>query len=232
MVRVQKKARGRTTGTGGSSGLPCAMVLRLIRDLPGDQLGCHRRLAGQVPRDLAPALERQDHAISPSAQNAARRARIAPGDVRPSHPAPNVRDDREPPLFLGCGISESIVLICPTTQCRGPAASWHDGQFAHGVYARLFRPPSFRGARRTVFQLHRQHRDQIVTAARHPRHIISRGFFRWRLSEEVPVRAAPSPWSVIQPLHRLGLAACIREFYWRRLARAKVEDGSSPKASW
>ena len=31
--------------------------------------------------------------------NAARRARIAPGDVRPSHPAPNVRDDREPPLL-------------------------------------------------------------------------------------------------------------------------------------
>src|SRR2546430_8156314 len=24
---------------------------------------------------------------------------IAPGDVRPSHPAPNVRDDREPPLL-------------------------------------------------------------------------------------------------------------------------------------
>ena len=36
MVRVQQKARGRTTGTGGSSGLPCAMVLRLIRALPGD----------------------------------------------------------------------------------------------------------------------------------------------------------------------------------------------------
>src|SRR5258708_14967277 len=32
----RKKARGRTTGTGGSSGLPCAMALRLIRDLPGD----------------------------------------------------------------------------------------------------------------------------------------------------------------------------------------------------
>src|SRR5580704_18261020 len=31
-----KKARGRTTGTGGSSGLPCAMVLRLIRALLGD----------------------------------------------------------------------------------------------------------------------------------------------------------------------------------------------------
>jgi hypothetical protein len=35
--------------------------------------------------------------------HAARRAKIAPGNVRPSHPAPNVRDDREPPLFSGAG---------------------------------------------------------------------------------------------------------------------------------
>ncbi len=32
-----KKARGRTTGTSRTTGLPCAVVLRLIRDLPGDQ---------------------------------------------------------------------------------------------------------------------------------------------------------------------------------------------------
>ena len=38
-----KKARGRTTGTSRTSGLPCAMVLRLIRALPGDRLSCHRR---------------------------------------------------------------------------------------------------------------------------------------------------------------------------------------------
>ena len=31
-----KKARGRTTGSAGTSGLPCAMVLRLIRGLPGE----------------------------------------------------------------------------------------------------------------------------------------------------------------------------------------------------
>src|ERR1700704_3031475 len=28
----------------------------------------------------------------------------------------------------GCETSESIVLICPTTQCRGCATDWHDGQ--------------------------------------------------------------------------------------------------------
>ena len=43
MVRVQQKARGRTTGSAGTPGLPCAMVLRLIRGLPGETgLCCHR----------------------------------------------------------------------------------------------------------------------------------------------------------------------------------------------
>jgi hypothetical protein len=40
MVRVRKKARGRTTGDGRTTGLPCAMALRLIRDLPRDRLSC------------------------------------------------------------------------------------------------------------------------------------------------------------------------------------------------
>jgi hypothetical protein len=30
---------------------------------------------------------------------------------------------------------ENIVLICPTPQAPIRAADWHDGQFAHGVYA-------------------------------------------------------------------------------------------------
>src|SRR5260370_16698077 len=51
MVRVQQKARGRTTGTGGSSGLPLAMVLRLIRDLPV----CHALLPPSPPRPLPQA---------------------------------------------------------------------------------------------------------------------------------------------------------------------------------
>jgi hypothetical protein len=64
--RAAKVARGRTTGGAGSSGLPCAMVLRLIRDLPGD-----RALLPPSSVDhsttLAPASGRQDHTISPSA---------------------------------------------------------------------------------------------------------------------------------------------------------------------
>jgi len=35
MVRVQQEARGRTTGTAETTGLPCAMALRLIRALLG-----------------------------------------------------------------------------------------------------------------------------------------------------------------------------------------------------
>src|SRR5882724_5620286 len=102
MVRVQQKARGRTTGTGGSSGLPCAMVLTVsfvlfpvtIAWLPPSPV---RRES--VFTTLAPALERQNHTTSPSAQTPFVRAIIALGDVRPSHPIPNVRDDREPPLY-------------------------------------------------------------------------------------------------------------------------------------
>ena len=90
-----KKARGRTTGTGGSSGLPCAMVLRLIRDLPGDRAflppsPCRNKFL----RDLAPASGRQDHTISPSA------AMPLVIDIACVHRIPpRVRDDRDPPLL-------------------------------------------------------------------------------------------------------------------------------------
>ncbi len=51
---------------------------------------------------LAPASERQDHTTSPSAATSFVRALFARLTLpRPSHPVPNVRDDREPPLFSG-----------------------------------------------------------------------------------------------------------------------------------
>src|SRR5712664_2478745 len=101
MVRVQQKARGRTTGTGGSSGLPCAMVLTVSFALsPVTGLFCHRHFAGHVPQSLAPASGRQDHTTSPSAATSFVRALFTHLTLpRPSHPAPNVRDDREPPLL-------------------------------------------------------------------------------------------------------------------------------------
>jgi hypothetical protein len=67
---------------------------------PVTMLGCHRRSSDSLrPATLAPASERQNHTTSPSAQTPLVRARIALGDVRPSHPIPNVRDDREAPLL-------------------------------------------------------------------------------------------------------------------------------------
>ena len=40
--------------------------------------------------------------------------------TRPSHPAPNVRDDREASLLSGAGRGELLKVICPTAQ----AESW------------------------------------------------------------------------------------------------------------
>jgi hypothetical protein len=104
-----KKARGRTTGSAGAAGIPRAMVLRLIRDLPGDQ-ALLPPLPCVISQGVAPALGRQDHTISPSASRHS--SRHAP---RPSHPASNVRDDREAPL-LWQRDARMIVVICPTTQ--------------------------------------------------------------------------------------------------------------------
>ena len=37
---------------------------------------------------------------------------------RPSHPAPNVRDDRETPLLIGCETRRELPVICPTPQAE------------------------------------------------------------------------------------------------------------------
>jgi hypothetical protein len=39
--------------------------------------------------------------------------------LRPPHPAPNVRDDRDTPLLIGRGTCGKMPLICPTTQAKG-----------------------------------------------------------------------------------------------------------------
>ena len=50
-----------------SPGIPRAMVLRLIRALPGDLCLVATVVRGTCPATLAPASERQDHTTSPSA---------------------------------------------------------------------------------------------------------------------------------------------------------------------
>jgi len=97
-----KKARGRTTGSAEDTRPSLHNGFNgFLRALLGD----HAWLPPSPVRresvftTLAPALERQNHTTSPSAQTPFVRAIIALGDVRPSHPIPNVRDDREPPLY-------------------------------------------------------------------------------------------------------------------------------------
>jgi len=97
MARLQQEKQAAvTTGSARSAGIPCAMVLRLIRDLLGEP-GLFATVIGvmrNIIANLTPASGRQDHTISPSA------IRHSSRDIsRPSHPAPNVRDDREAPLL-------------------------------------------------------------------------------------------------------------------------------------
>jgi hypothetical protein len=93
-----KKLAAVTTGSAGSSGIPCAMVLTLIARSP------------RGPGFLAPVVARSSHATWPQRrearttrlrrphrdQSSAQSLRADP--MRPSHPAFNVRDDREAPL--------------------------------------------------------------------------------------------------------------------------------------
>ena len=61
---------------------------------------------------------------------------------RPPHPAPRfVTIGRNAPLHRG-GISETMLLICPTRQAREDATEWHDGQIAYGAHARSARRAS------------------------------------------------------------------------------------------
>jgi hypothetical protein len=95
---------------------------------PVTGLFCHRRLRELLLTNLTPASGRQDHTTSPSAPVPL----VLRHPSRPSHPLPNVRDDRETPLlrardretsspdfpfgkteiFLQKGL-DSFLLICP-----------------------------------------------------------------------------------------------------------------------
>jgi len=56
--------------------------------------------------------------------------------LRPSHPALNVRDDAQrPSRERGMALLMALIWVCE--QCHGPAADWHDGQFAHNEHAQV-----------------------------------------------------------------------------------------------
>ena len=72
------------------------MVLRLIRDLPGDRaLLPPSSLRSLLLKNLTPASGRQDHTPSPSASSVFVSHAICVHRI----PAPNVRDDRDTPLL-------------------------------------------------------------------------------------------------------------------------------------
>jgi hypothetical protein len=54
---VQQESTGVSNqGYTATAGIPCTMVLRLIRALPGDRAFCHRHLAGQMPARLSASV--------------------------------------------------------------------------------------------------------------------------------------------------------------------------------
>jgi hypothetical protein len=90
MARLQRKKQAAvTTGSAGTTGIPCAMVLRLIRDLPGVRASLATVVSREAPAKLDPSVGGSgphDFAVR------VRAARLA-APIRPPLPAANVRGD-------------------------------------------------------------------------------------------------------------------------------------------
>ena len=100
-----------------------------LRALPGDRALLPPSLVDH-PTNLAPASGRQNHTTSPSAKASLVRANDCASTLRVHRiPLPTSVTIASRPSNR-CGTSESIVLICPTTQWQGGATDWHDGQRA------------------------------------------------------------------------------------------------------
>src|SRR6266851_3264980 len=124
-----KSTRVSNQGYTATAGIPCTMVLTVSFVLsPVTMLGCHRHQWNRFHQLCAciGAPGPHDFAVR---TNTARRAIIALGDVRPSHPIPNVRDDREPPLLWERDESKEATDL-GVRSMRETATDWHDGQIA------------------------------------------------------------------------------------------------------
>jgi hypothetical protein len=73
-----------------------------------------------IVADLISASGYQDHTTSPSAMTPL----VWRRHLRPSHPAPNARDDRDTPLNQARDDAE----FARDFSARSTAAHWHDGQ--------------------------------------------------------------------------------------------------------
>jgi hypothetical protein len=110
-VRMGRSTRAVVaTGESRITGTPCAMVLRFP--------SCSPRRPGfvaSVMREAWPHAFDTCLGVSGPHDFAVRAQHRSSVDVpRPSHPAPNTRDDREAPLFSGAGRGELVEMICPT----------------------------------------------------------------------------------------------------------------------
>ncbi len=138
VARLRKKCRRQVPQVQPDEpGLPCAMVLTAASRSP--------RCAGLVGHRLRMLLSHQrDLSVGRSGPRdltvrieLARRPANAKPQIRCVHRSPLLRlvtIGRNVPLHRG-GISEIIVVICPTWQGQGRATDWHDGQFAQGGHA-------------------------------------------------------------------------------------------------
>jgi len=102
MARLQQEKQAAvTTGSARSTGIPCAVVLRLIRDLLGEPgfLATVTRVMLSIIANLAPASGRQDHTISPSAETLF----VFAAHLRPPQSHLACRDDRAYAPLLEAG---------------------------------------------------------------------------------------------------------------------------------
>jgi hypothetical protein len=106
-----------------------------FRALPGDRAFLPPSSA-EPPANLTPASGCQNHTTSPYACSLVRLATLP----RPPHPAPNVRDDREAPLFRVRDSAECVADL-GSRSMTPIAADWHDGQ----ISLALFTSPRLRG---------------------------------------------------------------------------------------
>jgi hypothetical protein len=110
--KVKKARKQVTTGSAASSGVSCAMVLTVYSVL-SSKTGFVVSVAS-VKRQLHRQLDASIGASGPHGFTVRFQVARLAHQKRPPHPAPNVRDDRDTPLFSGTGWREVIKMICPS----------------------------------------------------------------------------------------------------------------------
>jgi hypothetical protein len=106
-----------------------------LRALFGDRafLSPSSAQCASIAANLTSASRRQDHTTSPSAITSSVLRHVGVHRI----PQPNVRDDRETPLLIGCGMRATLRVIWGRAQRCAPAAHWHDGQITFALRKRV-----------------------------------------------------------------------------------------------